>query len=159
MAAEGYDVMQVCLNGHSITSSAVRYPDFRQDFCSSCGSRTLMACEACETPIRGRYHSGALSIREIPVPKYCHGCGAPYPWQLAAIENLKDLLEAGDVAPKDLDTVVLALPDVIHETPKSESAALKVARVLKTMRKPAYDLAVKVVTDLASETAKKAMGL
>lgn len=157
-ANTGYDAMQACLNGHLITSSAIRFPQHRQDFCSKCGMRTTMACEACETPIRGRYHSGAMSVREIPVPKYCHGCGQAYPWQQAAIENLKDLLEVGEVAQKDLEMVVLALPDIIHETPRSEGAALKVARILKTVQKPAYDLVIKVLSDLASETAKKAMG-
>jgi len=36
---------------------------------------------------------------------------------------------------------------------------MRLGKVLKSLQKPAYDIAVKVVTDIASDTAKKIMGL
>jgi hypothetical protein len=51
-----------------------------------------------------------------------------------------------------------AFPDVLRDTPKTESATLKMKRLLGKMRKPLYDVAMKVVTDVASETAKKTLG-
>ena len=51
------------------------------------------------------------------------------------------------------------MPDILRETPKSESAGLKLGRLMKGLGKPVYEVAIKVVTDVASETAKKAMGI
>lgn len=155
-----YDGMQVCVNGHRITAYATSQPEHCQNHCATCGARTITACESCNTPMRGHYHvDGVISLANTPVPKYCIACGQAFPWQQAAIENLKDVLEAGDMASADVDLVVLALPDVIHETPRTEGAALKLRKALGKLGKPTYDIAVKVITDLASETAKKTMGL
>ncbi len=52
-----------------------------------------------------------------------------------------------------------ALPDVLRDTPKTESASLKIKRILGKVGKPLYDVAIKVVTDIASEGAKKILGL
>lgn len=154
----GYDVMQVCLNGHQITSLAVGSPDFRRDFCKDCGAKTIMSCEVCSAQIRGRRHD-SMSIQAPPVPKYCEDCGGAFPWQQAAIDNLTEILRDDGLDESDMAVFESALPDVIRETPKTESATLKVAKVLKGLGKPAYDVSIKVLSDLASETAKKALGL
>ena len=51
-----YDLAQICENGHVANSSARDYPISNQDHCDKCGSRTITACPACETEIRGRHH-------------------------------------------------------------------------------------------------------
>jgi hypothetical protein len=66
---EGYDTAQVCLSGHVITNSAEDYPHHRQDFCSDCGQRTIMACEHCQTPIRGHLR-GVMPGFGDPAPKF-----------------------------------------------------------------------------------------
>jgi len=63
------------------------------------------------------------------------------------------------LAAEDREEIERALPDVLRDTPKTESAALKVKRLLGKMGKPLYDIAIKVVSDAASETAQKTMGL
>jgi len=77
-----YDVMQVCLNGHQITTSYKRYPEFRKEFCDKCGEKTITSCPKCNANIRGEYYVvGVIAVRgRTPVPEYCHECGAPYPW-------------------------------------------------------------------------------
>ena len=76
-----YDVMQVCLNGHQITDSYNKDPQFRKDFCDKCGERTIISCPRCEASIRGEYYAeDRLSINQTSVPEYCHKCGAAYPW-------------------------------------------------------------------------------
>ena len=60
-----------------------------------------------------------------------------------------------DLTAEDRDELDSVLPDVVRDTPKSESAALKMKRVLSKVGKPLYDVALKVATDVASETAKK----
>lgn len=156
-----YDQMQVCLNGHYITDRALRSPEFRRKFCNTCGAATIDSCPACHHPIRGDYIAAGVLILgyTTPVPSYCDNCGAVYPWRAAAIENLKEVLREGDLSDQDVADAEATFPDVLRETPKTESASLKLGRVLKRLGKPTYDVAIKVVSDLASETAKKTMGL
>jgi len=156
----GYDTMQVCLNGHRITSTASTAPQFREDHCSTCGARTILACENCKTPIRGFYHTpGVVSLSEPDVPQYCPNCGSAYPWRRAAIENLQELLRESGLDEHDIDTAEKALPDVLRDTPKTKSATMRLKRILTKLQKPAYELVIKVISDVASETAKKVIGL
>jgi len=64
-----YDVAQICLNGHVITELALK-PDYRQDFCSRCGARTITECEACHKGIRGFLH-GSGYLGTIDRPAFC----------------------------------------------------------------------------------------
>jgi hypothetical protein len=110
--------------------------------------------------IRGHYHvSGVFSLSKTPVPKHCIKCGGAYPWQEAAIQNLAEVLREGGLSEEDVAKAESSLPDVIADTPKTEGASLRLKRLLGTLGKPAYDIAVKVISDIASETAKKTMGL
>ena len=154
------DVMQVCLNGHHITDYAASQPQWRQRFCQDCGAKTIEACQSCGMNIPGKSHvAGVLDLTTLSVPKYCINCGAAYPWQAAAIENLREILRESNLSSQDLQDVDKALPDVLRNTPKTESAALKLKRIMGKIVKPLYDVALKVVTDVASETAKKTLGL
>jgi hypothetical protein len=120
-------------------------------FCSTCGAANINACQHCQTPIELQY----LDAR----PAYCGGCGKPHPWQESAIENLKGILQESELNAEDRQEIELALHDVLRDTPKTESASLRMKRLLGKMRKPLYDVAIKVVTDVASETAKKTLGV
>lgn len=81
---EGYDVMQVCLNGHMITDTAMRDPYRQKPNCPECGARTITECLKCSAPIQGA-PLGAFSFQKRPVPPFCWSCGAEYPWREAAI--------------------------------------------------------------------------
>lgn len=155
-----YDIMQVCVNGHKITEYAQSQPEYRQKFCANCGEPTIDACPSCGANIRGHRHlEGVLHVGSSPVPKYCINCGMGYPWQLSSIENLKEVLKEGGLTSQDIQEVEKALPDIVRDTKKSESAALKMKRILGKLGKDVYGVAVKVVSDIASEAAKKALGL
>ncbi len=77
-----YDTQQVCLNGHQITDSYHRSPEFRRKFCNKCGAATIHACPNCGTEIKGEYDvPGVVAIGfRTPVPSHCESCGAPFPW-------------------------------------------------------------------------------
>jgi hypothetical protein len=155
----GHDVMQVCANGHKITELWQSHPEYRQDFCAKCGAATTTKCAGCETPIQGHNHDSAvISTRGRTIPKYCTKCGRAFLWQVAALENLEGVLKESGLSDSDLKEMTTALPDVVHDTPKTQLASMKFKRILGGLKKPAYDIAVKVVTDIASETAKKVMG-
>lgn len=155
----GYDVMQVCKNGHQITASARELPDFCQNYCSKCGAQTITQCETCQTSIPGCYWGAGISTSNPPVPRYCTKCGEPFPWQKSALEELEGLLREGGLSDADLQEATGAIPDIARETPKTAFASVRFRRVLKKLAKPIYDIAIKVVSDVASESAKKTIGI
>ena len=156
---EGYDVMQVCLNGHKTSEYAETMPQFSKPHCPTCGERTIKACPDCQAPIHGHYHSpGVISISDTPVPNNCYSCGTAYPWRQAAIANAIEVLEMDLTGQDALDAPEL-IRAIASETPRSEIAALKLKRILPKLGKATYDVAIKVISDLASETAKKTLGL
>lgn len=156
-----FDQMQVCRNGHQITDSARSAPEFRRNFCAECGAATIDQCDDCGAEIKGNYNvKSVIAITgPTPVPHYCDNCGKPYPWQQSAIENLEALFEEGGLSKADIEKLRETLPDVLRDTPKSESASIKFGRILKKLGKPVYDIAITVISDIASETAKKTLGL
>ena len=64
---------------------------------------------------------------------------------------ISETREAGEVA--------ALVPDLTSDTPKAESAALKLKPILLRLGKVGYDVAVKIITDVASEVVKKTIGL
>lgn len=76
-----YDVQQVCLNGHQITSMMRKYPEFARKHCSTCGAETISACPNCQQPIPGEYHlEHVFGPPTAEVPERCENCGGVFPW-------------------------------------------------------------------------------
>jgi hypothetical protein len=156
---QGYDIMQVCMNGHQITTGAHSHPQHRQPFCSECGAETITQCPECNTDIRGFYHArNVIGAIDPPVPNNCHNCGAAYPWRQTAIAEAIEVLQM-DLDEQDAASVPELVKAVSIEAPGTQIAAIKLKRLLPKIGKATYDVAVKVISDLASETAKKTLGL
>jgi len=79
MENEGFDVALVCLKGHCLNESSVKYPKYNSKHCSDCGEPGITECQDCKTSIRGRLE-GYIGLEAFKVPNFCHGCGKPYPW-------------------------------------------------------------------------------
>ena len=88
------DTMQVCLNGHLITTCSKKYPHYKRDYCSDCGEKTITTCPNpdCKKPIPGYRHlAGVVSSVKMPIPPYCPSCGKPFPWtEKKAVEPQKE---------------------------------------------------------------------
>lgn len=153
----GYDVMQVCLNGHQITDAAEMMPDHMKPFCPDCGEKTIVACPDCGTPIQGHLKN-VLSARQSPVRNNCHQCGTAYPWRqhalAAAVEVMGMELEGQDAT--DAAALIAA---VSVDTPRTELSALKLKKLLGKLSKPVYDVAIKIIGDVAAATAKSHLGI
>ena len=89
------------------------------------------------------------------VPKYCHNCGEPYPWQAAAIDNMREILAESDLNREEQNELALAMQEIVSDSPKAEAASLKVKRLAQGLGKPVYDVFVKVAADVISEAWKK----
>ena len=120
-----------------------------------------MGCPECHTPIQGHYRSpGVLSIRETPVPNNCQGCGTAFPWRQDAIASAIEILQMQlEEEEQDATEVAELVPVIAIETPKTQLAALKLKRLMSKLAKPAYDVSIKVVSDLVSETTKETLGM
>jgi hypothetical protein len=154
---EGYDLMQVCLNGHAITASTVRHPESMKPFCPDCGAPTITACPECNAPIQGAPHD-QLITQEPPVRNNCPQCGTAYPWRQSSIATAIEVVQMGLQGQEAADAAEL-VKDIAIETPRTQIAALKLKRLLPKLGKATYDVAIRVISDVASETAKKTLGL
>jgi len=155
----GYDIMEVCLNGHQITDSAGGNPQRRKPYCPKCGAKTIIACPECHANIQGYFHSEySISLADTPVPNNCHNCGTAYPWRqaqiAAAIEKLEMALEGQGAV--DVPGLV---NDIATDSPRAELAALKLKRLLPKIGEAARQVAIEAFSDVASATLKKTLGL
>jgi predicted nucleotide-binding protein/predicted RNA-binding Zn-ribbon protein involved in translation (DUF1610 family) len=76
-----YDTMQVCLNGHQITSMADTYPEHTKKRCPDCGAETITTCPNCKANIQGYFHiPGVANLGGTAIQVHCHECGSAYPW-------------------------------------------------------------------------------
>ncbi len=154
MAAEGYDVAQICQNGHVVNKFTHRYPENNQDFCQTCGTATMTLCPACHTPIRGGYWDPFVDRYEVP--KFCINCGEPFPWtdlKIKAANDLAGMLESID----DSDRRMLeeSIAELTKDTPAIQVAAVKFQKVMAKAGKKAASAFRDILTDVFSETARK----
>jgi hypothetical protein len=123
---EGYDVAQVCLNGHVANFFAVSQPHHNENFCSTCGERTIVQCSHCKTKIRGHYHmAGAISFLPDVPPPFCHNCGKPYPWMEDRLQTAKELLDHDDKLTLEEREKLWSLLRYVMSDPKSDLAPAK----------------------------------
>jgi len=125
-----FDDAQICENGHVITARAsFGSPDLRTAFCSKCGEATISKCSGCEVEIRG-LDTESMEF-EYALPDFCHSCGKPYPWTIKKSESLEDVIDQLEGIDEDeREKLKKTIPDLIRDTPKSESAALRFKRAI-----------------------------
>ncbi len=152
-----YDTMKVCRSGHVITDSCVDFPAHCKPYCPICGEPTIKECSSCYKSIPGHLR-GALSNEHDDPPSFCHECGMPFPWQISRVANAIDVLREQGVVEADLQEIYKLLPDITRPTPMTQSAALKLRRILSKAGKPAYDVSVRVIGDIAVASAKSYLG-
>jgi predicted nucleotide-binding protein len=84
-----YDVMQVCENGHIISSMTIEHPDSMKKRCPDCGKPTLTKFQSCNADIPGYHHKVRVaSFGPTEVPAHCHNCGNAFPWTKIGNESI-----------------------------------------------------------------------
>jgi hypothetical protein len=159
---EGYDVAEICLNGHVITDVAATRPQYRKKFCPDCGAVTITTCPSCNVEIQGEYHvPGVAAIGFTPTASaFCHNCGEPHPWTVARIEAAKELAhEAEDLDEDERELLAQSIDDIVRDTPRTQLASSRFKRLLAKMGKGTADAMRQIAISLATEAAKKEMGL
>jgi hypothetical protein len=155
---EGYDIAQICANGHVASSMAGSHPDFRQKYCDKCGEGTVTVCSKCGAYIRGHYHvPGVFGGYEYEPPAYCFQCGAAFPWterkQKAAIDLFIEETQDLD----DRREFEESVGQIAKDTPQAQVASRRITRLLGKVSKSAAHAIRDILVGVASEVAKKGL--
>ncbi|MCZ3380399.1 DUF2321 domain-containing protein [Rhizobium sp. AG207R] len=156
-----YQVGQVCLNGHEITSNFEGQQALRAAFCSECGEATIHKCQHCDANIRGWYHvDGFISMQEWVPPSYCHACGKPFPWIERAVAAARDLAdEIENIEPAELERAKQSFLALTADTPQTAVAAARIKKLLSKAG-PVVGKGIRdIVVSIATDAAKKTIGL
>lgn len=115
---DGYDIAQICLNGHLINSTYIHLPEHNSNYCGECGDQTIHQCPNCNRPIRGHLWCNVISMSDINVPKCCLECGHAFPWterkKRAAFELFAEEISDQEELKKiqdSLDSIAANAPD------------------------------------------------
>jgi hypothetical protein len=151
---QGYDVAQICQNGHVISGYSRSYPQHSEKFCQKCGAPTITNCPGCETPIRGAYLEGFPS--DYQAPGFCLNCGVPYPWTQARIQAAHELAQELDGLDKqERDILEKSIDDLIKDSPSTPVAVTRFKKIMVKVGQTSASLFREILTDVLSETARK----
>jgi hypothetical protein len=157
---DGYDIAQVCKNGHVISSTAGSNPEFRKNFCNKCGERTMMQCESCLKPIKGYYHvEGVLDFSmTYHLPIFCDNCGNPFPWTGTKLKASKDLINFIEtISDDEKDDFRLTIEQLIRETSDAPIAKVKFKRYIKRIESDLAKSIKELLLDIVSNSIKPAI--
>jgi|SRR5580704_11396957 hypothetical protein len=149
---------EVCVHGHLTTSQLEYEPDRAAKFCPRCGAETIRACPKCSVPIRGAYESsGHVFHLQVP-PNHCHNCGTAFPWTTAKLAAAKEYAAELPNLDEDQKTqLASAIDDLAAGGPRTELAASRFKSLMTKAGQAAGSGLYKLVLDVATEVAKKAI--
>lgn len=146
-----------CLNGHEVSSWADADRESHTKFCSQCGEPTISQCSECQTSIRGAM-KGSLSTWKVA--PHCHACGKPYAWTQRRAEALAETLnELDELNHEERERLKKSIPDIIADTPRSETAVLRFKKAAVKVGAVAGKLLMDVLSSVATAAVKKSLGL
>ena len=91
---------------------------------------------------------------------HCHACGQSYPWTRRRSEALAEALdELHELSVDDREKLKKSIPDILAETPKSETAALRFKKAIAKAGEAGRKLLIDVLTSVATDAVKRSMGL
>ncbi len=150
----GFDIKQVCLNGHVITNVASAYPERTKKFCEECGAATITACPKCEVEMHG--YDVAANLLSKPAPSYCRNCGSAFPWRQALIDAAVELAnesESRDEA--GLETFKQSLSELGKDSPRTELAIVRAKHFISKAGSTVGPALAKMVLELGTDAVKK----
>ena len=93
-------------------------------------------------------------------PAYCSSCGKPFPWTetaLTAAMEYTDELE--ELSTEDKAALKATFNDLTVDTPMTELAASRFKKFIREVGPAAGDVLIKIFVNVATEAAKKGMGI
>ncbi len=154
-------VAQICRNGHLVLGSLQELPQFRKSFCEDCGAPTIEQCQTCSWPIAGpgpnAWMGGGGPYKP---PRYCGECGKPFPWTETALTAAREYADDLDqLSPEEKATLKGTFDDLTIDTARTPLAVNRLKKFIAKVGPVAGGVLQKIVETVATEAAKKAMGL
>ncbi|MBK1792939.1 DUF2321 domain-containing protein [Devosia sp. WQ 349] len=153
-----YDTAVVCKNGHVVSGNETNGKAAL--YCEQCGEATVTRCDTCNSPIRGNSTYSGHFISMGTLAAFCYQCGKPYEWTLRQIQAAKDLADEvegldGAELSKAKDSFIV----LVSDTPQTPVAAARVTKLLQKAG-PVIGGGIRdIVVSIATDAAKKMMGL
>jgi hypothetical protein len=109
----------------------------------------------------GHENDGYNRDRSWPTPpRHCRECGHPFPWTRRKAEALIEVIEELDeLTPEERQKLHQSVPDIIADTPKSETAVVRFKKAAKKTGEVGGKLLLGVLSNVATEAVKKTLGL
>ena len=149
---------EVCVHGHLTTGQLEYEPERAASFCPRCGAETIRACSQCNAPVRGAYEStGNVFHIRVP-PNHCHNCGKAFPWTTAKLAAAKEFAaELHGLDETEKSRLASAIDDLAADGPRTELAASRFRTLMSKAGQAVGSGLYKIVLDVATEAAKKAI--
>lgn len=155
---ETYDTGIACKNGHEINASATDYPQFNAAFCGKCGAPAIDECLECHAKLRGSYRGGVVTVQRWKPARFCHSCGAAYPWTREALSTARLLADEDEkLSDDDRQVLQMSLDDLTKDGPAATLAATRFKRVIAKAGASTASGIKEVMVNVLSEAAKKSI--
>ena len=128
-----------------------------KNFVPKCGKETIIQCDSCEAPLRGKL-IGSMKFRNSPPKPYCYDCGKPYPWTREAIKVAQDLAkENTELDEKDRRILSESIPEILNDSPRTKLAISRFKKIMTKVGKATYVELKDALIEYASRTTQKAI--
>lgn len=155
---EGYDVAQICLNGHVINESSKELPQFNKKFCDQCGNETITECSECKNPIRGYYWGGSMSLERMKAPLFCLNCGKPFEWTKRKLNAAKELASLSEnFSETEIKDFKNSIEELTSNSPNVEVAKIKFKKFVTRAGTVIAQGLKDILIDIVSESVKKSI--
>jgi hypothetical protein len=122
----------------------------RQNYCEECGAETFCSCAYCHNPL----------LASKPKPSYCGKCGNAWPWTTKALDSAKQYTdELEGLSTEDKIALKATFNDLTTDTPRTGLAVSRFKKFIVKIGPAAGDILTKIIGNVVTEAAKKAMGL
>lgn len=125
----------------------------RNQFCTECGEPIVQECEHCQAPI------DVPNMMPGYKPAYCGRCGKAYPWTQTALAAAKEFADELELSDDDKAKLKATFDDLTVDTPRTELAAHRFRNFMRKIGPAAGDVLTKIIVNVATEAAKKGMGM
>jgi hypothetical protein len=102
-----------------------------------------------------------LHGRELKaIPAYCPDCGEAFPWTKEKLKAAHDLIEELDELTRDEKARLNeSISELAHDSAQTPVAVTRIKKIALKIGKGSWTLLEKIITDVASDTVKKTIGL
>lgn len=154
-----------CLNGHLVGDAndsfdtvrlLAKLPEREQayermnSYCAICSQPTISSCKNCIAPILVEDHT----------PSFCRFCGKAFPWTETALNAAREYTDEIDgLTGEDRAKLKATFDDLTADTPRTELAAHRFMKFIRKAGPAAGDVLTKIMVNVATEGAKKMMGI